>query len=244
MSPEKSNTITQLKKELLTIGGYKFANQQVLYPSGLAFMNAHFPNSCFPKGAIHEFLCGGAEATAATMGFIAAMISSNFNAIDSIIYVGTRHFVYPLALTQYGLEPWQLVFVQPNHKKAGLWAIEEALKCEGLTVVIAELEALSFVESRRFQLAVEGSGVTGLLLNLNPKAKSTTASIARWQIGCKNSKAINALPGVGHQQWLVNLQKIRHGKPGQWAVEWDGSVLAQVDLTIPILHDLQLKNAI
>ena len=41
-----------------------------------------------------------------------------------------------------------------------MWAIEEALKCDGLAAVIGEMKELSFTNSRRLQLAVEKSHVT------------------------------------------------------------------------------------
>lgn len=39
--------------------------------------------------------------------------------------------------------------------------MEEALKCGGLAAVVGEVQDISFTASRRLQLAVEQSGVTG-----------------------------------------------------------------------------------
>lgn len=47
--------------------------------------------------------------------------------------------------------------------KDSLWAIEEALKCNALIAVVGEITELTFNDSRRLQLAVEKSHVTGFI---------------------------------------------------------------------------------
>ena len=60
--------------------------------------------------------------------------------------------------------------------------MEEALKCAGLAAVIGELPELSFTTSRRFQLAVEQSRVTGFILRSNPRNLQPNACVSRWKI--------------------------------------------------------------
>jgi|GEM_PF-4043055 len=58
-----------------------------------------------------------------------------------------------------------------------LWCVEEALKFEGLAAVVSEIQDLSFIESRRLQLVVEKSRVTGFLLRQNPKNFNTDTAV-------------------------------------------------------------------
>ena len=98
--------------------------------------------------------------------------------------------------------------------------MEEALKCDGLSAVIGEMQELSFTASRRLQLAVEQSRVTGFILRHNPRNLNTTACVTRWKITSLPSELADDMPGVGFPRWNVELLKIRNGKPGAWQIEW------------------------
>src|SRR5450631_649056 len=98
--------------------------------------------------------------------------------------------------------------------------MEEALKCEGLAAVAGEIPHIDFTASRRLQLAVEKSSVTGLLLRHRPRQLNTIACVARWQINPLPSELEDDLPGVGFPRWNVELLKVRNGKPGAWQMEW------------------------
>lgn len=98
--------------------------------------------------------------------------------------------------------------------------MEEALKCEGLSAVIAEVREINLTASRRLQLAVEKSGVTGLVLRNDADRLSTTACVARWRITPIISQLEDGMPGVGFPRWHVELLKVRNGNPGKWDIEW------------------------
>src|SRR5690606_31251631 len=77
--------------------------------------------------------------------------------------------------------------------------------------------------SRRLQLAVAHSCVTGLIHQIYTTRTQPTASVARWKIRPLKSEATDdGLPGTGHPRWQVTLSKIRNGKPGCWQLEWSG----------------------
>ncbi len=98
--------------------------------------------------------------------------------------------------------------------------MEEALKCKGLSAVIGEIQELSFTASRRLQLAVEQSQVTGFILRRNPRSINTTACVTRWQITSVPSELAEDMPGVGFPRWNVELLKVRNGTPGRWQIEF------------------------
>jgi protein ImuA len=82
---------------------------------------------------------------------------------------------------------------------------------------------LGFTESRRLQLAVEKSGVTGFIHRHNPKAESSSACTTRWKIRPTQSLSQDGLPGVTHAAWNVELLKVRNGLPGSWQIGWFGN---------------------
>ena len=113
--------------------------------------------------------------------------------------------------------------------------MEEALKYDGLAAVIGEIDELSFTASRRLQLAVEQSRVTGFVIRRHSNSLHTTASVARWKITSLPSEP-GDIPGVGFPRWNVELLKVRNGKPGQWQVEYADDRLWPITkiATIPI----------
>jgi protein ImuA len=137
------------------------------------------------------------------------------------MWIGTSRKIFPPALKAFGIEPDQFIFVDLQKEKDVMWAMDEALKCDALTAVVAEMQDLSFTESRRLQLAVERSKVTGFVLRTNPKKISTTACVSRWKITPALTESIDGLPGIGFPQWKVELLRMRNGKPGTWNMRWE-----------------------
>jgi len=82
---------------------------------------------------------------------------------------------------------------------------------------------LGFTESRRLQLAVEKSGVTGFIHRQSPKTQNSVACTTRWKISPAQSYTQDDLPGVGHPVWNVELVKVRNGRPDSWQVGWFGN---------------------
>jgi len=102
--------------------------------------------------------------------------------------------------------------------------LEQALKCQSLAAVVAELRNISFAESRRLQLAVENSRTTGFLHRQLLHSENTLACVSRWKIRPLASRSEDGLPGVGFSCLEVELEKIRNGRPGVWQFECrDGS---------------------
>ena len=135
--------------------------------------------------------------------------------------------------------------------------MEEALKCEGLAAVIAEVRDISFAQSRRLQLAVESSKVTGFLLRNDPSKLGTTTCVARWQITSLPSETEDGLPGIGFPRWQADLLRVRNGSPGSWKLEWaegsfvpieekpaveEYSVYAGEEIKIRKLHEMQIAG--
>jgi protein ImuA len=221
MKASKADTIAQLQRDILPLQGYKPVTGNIGFDAGLGIIKEAFPNASFPLGAIHEFFCTGAEDASATSGFIAGIVSAIMQKGGVALWISASQTIFPPALKMFGIGPEKVIFINLTKEKEILWVMEEALKCEGLAAVITDTPEVSFTASRRFQLAVELSRVTGFIIRRNPR-NLATACVTRWKISPLPCISNDGLPGVGFPRWNVALLKVRNGTPGIWQVEWRG----------------------
>ena len=234
----KADIILQLQKEILSLQGYgSISDKEQLY-TGLGPIENAFPGNAFPTGAIHEFISPAPEAAAATNGFIAGLLSRFMQGLGCCLWISTKRTIFPPALKAFGIAPERIIFVDLAREKEALWAIEEALKCEAVAAVVGELSEVSFTASRRLQLAVEESRVTGFLHRYNPRTENTIASVSRWKITPIASMLGDGMPGVGFPRWNVQLLKVRNGKPGAWQIEWSADGFRHIPAFTPVVSIL------
>lgn len=211
--------IDQLKRDILRLQGFIPPNSTATR-IGLGPVEDAFPNATFPPFGVHEFICRCREESAATSGFMGALLAELMAGGGACLWISTSSMLFPPSLATFGVQPDRVVFVEVAREQDVLWAAEEALKCSSLAAVVAELRDMDFAQSRRLQLAVEKSRVTGLMLRSCPRIIGATACTARWRIAPLPSLPENGLPGVGFPRWEVELLKVRNGNPGCWQLEW------------------------
>ena len=216
----KKVIINQLQKSILLMQGFTPPVSGSADSVGLGPIEAAFPNSVFPTGAIHEFLSTEPEQSAANGGFISGILNNLMQKGGACLWISMHRTVFPPSLKIFGVEPDQLIFIDLKRERDVLWAMEEALKCKGLAAVIGELGEINFTQTRRLQLAAEQSRVTGFVLRSDAKKLTATACVARWNISHLPSELEDGMPGVGFPRWNVELLKVRNGNPGSWKVEW------------------------
>ncbi|GAA4299692.1 Error-prone repair protein ImuA [Compostibacter hankyongensis] len=214
----KAHIFQKLQKEILALQGLHKPGESLRVNAGLGAVEAAFPDGVFPTGAMHEFISQGPEEAAATEGFMAGLLGGLMQQGGFCLWVGSP--LFPPALTRFGIAPEKILFVTTTRPKEILWAVEEGLRCAGLTAVVGRLQELSFTAARRLQLAVEQSRVTGFIHRCRPRSENTIACVARWRIKPLPARTEDALPGVGHPRWTVQLLRARNGKPGAWQLEW------------------------
>jgi protein ImuA len=234
MTGLKADIIAQLRRDMLSLQGFKAVSKNTALDGGLGPMKNAFPNASFPLGAIHEFISTGMEDAAATSGFVAGIISSIMRSNGALIWISASRTIFPPALKSFGISPERIIFINLQKEKEIMWAMEEALKCKGLSAVIGEMQELNFTASRRLQLAVEQSRVTGFILRRNPRSINTTACITRWQISSAKSEPADGMPGVGFPRWYVELLKVRNGHPGKWQIEFAGGRFRHISKAVAI----------
>jgi len=187
---------------------------------GLGSVESAFPNGVFPTGTIHEMICPTHEHAAATGGLLAGLLGLLMRQGGACLWLSKSRKLFPSSLAAFNVEPHRVIFIDLYREKDVLWAMEEALKCEGLAAVVAEVRDISFAQSRRLQLAVESSKVTGFLLRNDPRKLGATTCVARWQITHLPSETEDELPGIGFPRWEADLLRVRNGSPGSWKLEW------------------------
>ncbi|MGV3761431.1 ImuA family protein [Parapedobacter sp.] len=212
--------VNRLKQDILCLQGFIPPDGGGAARIGLGPVEDAFPHAAFPSFGVHEFICRCREESAATSGFMGGLLAALMGGDGVCLWISASRMLFPPSLGTFGVRPDRIVFVDGARERDVLWAAEEALKCSGLSAVVAELQEMDFAQSRRLQLAVEKSRVTGLMLRNNPRIVGATACAARWRIAPLPSLLEDGLPGVGFPRWEVELLKVRNGNPGCWQLEW------------------------
>ena len=219
MGAKRADIIHALQGDILRLEGFK-SQPCISIDLGLDTIVKAFPNGTFPMGAVHEFLSTSEEEASATIGFITGLLSSLMASAGTAMWISSNRSLFPPALKAFGVQPDRVIFADLKNEKDLLRAMEEALKCGALTAVIGEVREISFTASRRLQLAVEESQVTGFIVRRNCRKINTTACVSRWRITPLPSESLEDLPGLGFPQWKAELLRIRNGRPGIWHVTW------------------------
>jgi protein ImuA len=240
MSVTKKEIISRLRKDILQWEGYRAPSADTRGVMGLGPLESAFPNEVFPLGTVHEMICSNMEQAAACGGFISGLLSVLMQQGGACLWISLSGNLFPSALKAFGVAPERVIFVHLLRDKDVLWVMEEALKCTGLAAVIGEVREVDFKQSRRLQLAVEQSRVTGFILRNASTKISNTACAARWKIKSLPSEPVAGLPGLGYPRWEVELLKVRNGQPGSWIMEWTEGRF--VPIQTPLIEKQQLMT--
>ena len=121
-----------------------------------------------------------------------------------------------------GLGGIELIHVEARDARAALWAMEEGVRCAGLSAVIGELwgdpAALDFTATRRLAVAAERSRVPCWLVRLGGTANLSGARM-RWRIASGPSIANPFDPcAPGTSAWHAELFRARGHPPGRWSI--------------------------
>lgn len=198
---------------------------------GIPAIDEVLPAGGLECGALHEACGTGADteyAGGATL-FIAGIAARTMASGRKWgIWIAADPPFMP-ALADCGIDPDRLLFARTKSRASILQAMEDALRCKAMAVVIGEPGAeLTHTASRRLQLAAEVSGSMGLILRRSrmfddPRLSNPSAATTRWRIGALPSGAPYSkrpnLRGLGPMRWQLDLVKNRNGEIGSWVVE-------------------------
>jgi protein ImuA len=140
--------------------------------------------------------------------------------------------LYAPGLHLHGLDPARLILVRTTHVRDTLWVMEEALKCRGVSAVLAETWArakdYSLTVSRRLALAARAGGTAGLLRHAAASGEVdaiVSAAATRFEIAARRSLPMPAAgrgpPLPGPAAWGVRIARMRAGTAGLGqALDW------------------------
>jgi protein ImuA len=242
-SEKRAAVFEKLQTDILRLQGFK-ASADTHIDTGLGPILDAFPNRCFPLGAVHEFLSPKPENMAATTGFVMGLLSPLMNNSGASVWIRRESNIFPPGVRHFGIEPDRVIFLDLHKEKDILWTMEEALKCGALTAVVGELPDLNFTDSRRLQLAVEKSKVTGFAVRSNIVKVGPTACVSRWRISPLPALPVDDLPGIGYPQWKVELLRVRNGKNGVWNVGWKNGAFSHVKSDASLGHPSPSREAL
>jgi protein ImuA len=128
--------------------------------------------------------------------------------------------LYAPGLDQIGLDTGRLLVVPVARPIDALFAAEEALKCRGLSAVVAELNSEpDLTATRRLGLAAREGGALGLLLR-HKLNDAPSAAFTRWQVASCPSMP-DEFGGLGATAFHLSLTRNRRGPCGAWTLCWN-----------------------
>src|SRR6266513_4272953 len=96
----KADIITQLKKDILALQGFRPLLHQNS-PINIGTINHSFPHSQFPLGVNHEFICNSSECLTASSGFIAGILSSLLKKGGAVVWISSSQIIFPPVLAGF-----------------------------------------------------------------------------------------------------------------------------------------------
>lgn len=186
----------------------------------------------FAFGALHEVAPSAPFSLGAAAGFaltLAARAGKQKDKRKDVLWIQPEFAgheagaLYGHGLALLGLAFERLLVLRVPRAVDALWAMEEALKCRALAIVIAELDGdgavADLTATRRLALAARDGGGLGLLLR-HRLSGAPSAAATRWDIAAAPGQP-DAFGGLGRASFELSLVKNRRGPAGRWIVTWD-----------------------
>jgi protein ImuA len=196
--------------------------------------SARVPLGCAPadaalkgglrRGALHEVFAAPGHEAAAT-GFAAALtarlagdkrifwIRQDFSALEFGELSAT-------GFLELGLDPDRILLLRAAHADDAVKAASDTLTCAALGAVAIEIagapKILDLVTSRRLTLACAQKNVPAVLLRFAAQPQASTAE-TRWLVRGSSTEGEN----WGQPVFETDLVRNRHGRTGQWVMEWN-----------------------
>jgi protein ImuA len=205
------------KSDRVVLGGQNFSLDRVL-GGGLQ------------TGTLNDIVAADPRDAAAASAFACALAIrfGNARARGAFVWIvedmGAREegLLYAPGLRLHGLDPARLILVRTTNVRDTFWVMEEALKCKGVSTVLAETWAkardYSLTVSRRLALAARAGGSAGLLRHASAAGEAdaiTSAAATRFEIAARRSlprpAAGRGPPLPGPAAWGVRVARMRAG---------------------------------
>ncbi|MFZ1814898.1 MAG: hypothetical protein WBO55_12485 [Rhizobiaceae bacterium] len=198
------------------------------------------------RHALHEVRTAATADAAAAFGFAVALASRLAPSAETLFWVSCKQAcdeagnIHAPGLNELGFDSTRLVHVRAHCTQEALWAAGEIAAAGGAGLCLLELRGnpaiASLAATRRLALRAAGAGNTIILLRQAGEEEASAAA-TRWFIRPAVSRNLppgNAFFGMsqpagprsvreiwqGNPAWSVTLEKNRHGRTGNWIMEW------------------------
>ncbi|MBL8880205.1 MAG: hypothetical protein JNG88_13890 [Phycisphaerales bacterium] len=145
-------------------------------------------------------------------------------------WVGRTCLPYPCALENDLLS--RMAFVAVHDAASRLWAIDAALRCAAVAVVVADGSQFPMSATRKLQLLAQTNRKPVLLARPPWECDALSAAQSRWLVSLKTEKC-------PWPRWIVELQRCK-GLPmtfeKRWCVEWQ-RVTGRIHLSTALAGD-------
>lgn len=183
-------------------------------------------------GLLQEIFTDERRHAGAVLGFALAQAKSLISPRRrAVIYVQLvkdsqeMGLPYGPGLVSFGFDPDALVVVRAGSMTELLWAAEEAIACQAVAAVVADIaghqKILDFTASRRLSLRAASAGSTLFLLRYGTGREASAAHL-RWRLTPTMSARKRFDPlAPGAPRWRAQLEKgILLKQQTEWLLGW------------------------
>lgn len=192
-----------LKTGLLNAGQLQGReNAREVVASGFAAVDRLLPAGGLRQGSLVEWLAGGEAGAGDVVGgagavslalAVACRLAGAAAGPRTIVVVDRAGWFHPPAVMPWLGDSRQLVVARPSHDDDEIWAIDQALRCQGVAAVVAWPRS---VVRQRGDASQARSGLLPAgrhgAARPRPTAQWTTA-MRRWQLAARKSGAVGLL---------------------------------------------------
>ena len=209
----KKQTIGELDQQIKSLENCPKPLGNRFLPTGIAELDQLLPGSGLRCGTLVEWYETDKGSGALTMALQIAR--SVCGTEGTLIMIDPDQELYPLAMSQLGIDLARTIFIHPETPLQTLWALEQSLRCPGATVTICRLSDLNSQTFRRLQLAAEKGGTLAMILRSDRFEKSPSWSETRLCITpvpshCNYFKKSDSLTGLSsHTQRRIQIKLLR-----------------------------------
>jgi protein ImuA len=153
--------VEELRRKLREREGTKPSPSAEAVATGLPALDAILPHGGWRAGSLVEWL----SPLAAGVGTLALYTTARQPPDDRAVVVVDREGDFcPAACAGWGVPLERLILLRPQSRREELWAIEQALGCSAVGVVVCWQDRIAPTAYRRLQLAAERGGGVGAIL--------------------------------------------------------------------------------
>ncbi len=164
--------------------------------------------------------CG---ATTLAISAMASLLDSYPNVRGPVVVVDSEGTFYPPAALALGIPAERIVWVRPKRHADAVWAIDQALRCDSVAAVWAQVgDRLDDRDARRLQLAAEIGCTPGLLVRPSSVRGKPSFADVRFHVTQKGVRSLfrEKTPDTFLRVWRVTLERCRGASVGTGA--WIG----------------------